>query len=471
MLTFQQSLGIAFEEDHVAIAYLARSLRHVSLAKAVVVPLTGKGGPEERRKAAIEGIGDFLLKHNIAVRDAFVVLPRQEVLFCAVSLPLAATENLRQVLEYELERHIPYRAHEVYFDYQVLDKGEEKVRLLVAAIRRERVEDCLEVLDGVNLAPADVEVATTALANLHSFSAGRASGRKRFAFASVGADQLEVALIEGGKLQASRLAKRKGEPMASQLISELRALTWTASASGGAGNGSGQGVKEVRLSGSGIAAGDIPSGSGLSFALVKPETTVRGFELVPPEERGFLLPAVGAALRGMRSIVSPIHLLPAEQRRWKGKPNPLLLLSLLGINLLLVTVWGGSALLQAYRQASDLEAQIRILRPEVQAVEQTLKEAERLEREMGAVETFSRRDTGPPDILVEIAQQLPPDVWLTNLIAQDKKVELYGVATSASDLIALLDRSPLFKNVEFVAAITKDAAGKERFRIKAELEK
>jgi general secretion pathway protein L len=227
----------------------------------------------------------------------------------------------------------------------------------------------------------------------------------------------------------------------------------------------------VRLSGCGVTAGDIPSGSGLSFALVKPESVLQGFEHVPHEERCLLLPALGAALRGMRSMVSPLHLIPSEQRRWKGKSNPLLLLSLLGLNLLLVAVWGGSALLQAYSQATDLDARIRALRPEVQAVEQMIKEAEGLERERDAVETFNRRGGGSLDVLMEIAQLLPPDVWLTNLITQDKKVELYGVATSASELIALLDRSPLFKNVEFVAAITKDAAGKERFRIKAELEK
>ncbi|MBI5378623.1 MAG: pilus assembly protein PilM [Nitrospirae bacterium] len=471
MLTFQQSLGIAFEEDHLALTHLVRSFRHVSLSRAAVVPLAGKGSPEERRKAAIEGIGDFLLKHSITARDAFVVLSRQEVLFCAVTLPLAASENLRQVLEYELERHIPYRAHEVYFDYQVLRKGEDKIHLLVAAIRRERVDACLDLLDQVNLAPADVEVTTTALANLHCFSAGRASGRKRFAFASVGADQVEVAVVEGGRLLASRLAKRKGETLASQLESELRTLTWTETASGGAGNGLRSGVKEVRLSGCGVTAGDVPSGSGLSFALVKPESSMRGLEQVPPGERCLLLPALGAALRGIRSIVSPIHLIPAEQRRWKGKSNPLLLLALLGLNLLLVLGWGGSALLQAYWQAGDLDAQIRTLRPEVQAVEQMLKEAESREREVEVVEKFNRRDTGSLEILKEIAQILPSDVWLTNMIYQDKKIEIYGVANSASDLISLLDRSPLFKNVEFVAAITKDAAGKERFRIKAELER
>jgi Tfp pilus assembly protein PilN len=284
---------------------------------------------------------------------------------------------------------------------------------------------------------------------------------------------LEVALIEGGKLLTSRLAKRKGEPIASQLVSELRALAWGPAHDGGeaGGNGPGQGVKEVRLSGSGIAAGDVPSGSGLSFALAKPETILLGFERVPPGERGFLLPAVGAALRGMRSMVSPIHLLPAEQRRWKGKPNPLLLLFLLGLNVLLASGWGGSVLLHQYILLQDLEGKIYAIRHDAQKIERMFRETEDLERVVTLVEGIERREQKKVEILKELAKILPSDVWLTNLIYQGRKVELYGVATSAGDLIALLDRSPLFKNVEFVAAITKDAAGKERFRIKAEMER
>jgi len=56
-------------------------------------------------------------------------------------------------------------------------------------------------------------------------------------------------------------------------------------------------------------------------------------------------------------------------------------------------------------------------------------------------------------------------------------MEVSGFADSASDLIPLLDRSPLFEKVEFLAPVTKERerrAGvdkeRERFKIKMRLE-
>jgi len=56
-------------------------------------------------------------------------------------------------------------------------------------------------------------------------------------------------------------------------------------------------------------------------------------------------------------------------------------------------------------------------------------------------------------------------------------MELSGFADSASDLIPLLDRSPLFEKVEFLAPVTKEMQmrgdgnkEKERFKIKAKME-
>ncbi len=63
-------------------------------------------------------------------------LPAGQVLRRVVELPAAAAENLRQVLGFEMDRHTPFQASEVYFDYSVLAGGRRdkqiKVDLVVA---------------------------------------------------------------------------------------------------------------------------------------------------------------------------------------------------------------------------------------------------------------------------------------------------------------------------------------------------
>jgi Tfp pilus assembly protein PilN len=68
-------------------------------------------------------------------------------------------------------------------------------------------------------------------------------------------------------------------------------------------------------------------------------------------------------------------------------------------------------------------------------------------------------------------------VWIWNLKYNGKEIEISGFADSASDLISLIDKSPFFDKVEFMAPVTKERQvkpegpqEKERFKIKARIE-
>lgn len=69
-------------------------------------------------------------------RDLVLTLPRSHVLSKTVTLPLATEENLRQVLEFQIEQHTPFAPNQVYFGYMVsgrdFDKGQLAVELEVA---------------------------------------------------------------------------------------------------------------------------------------------------------------------------------------------------------------------------------------------------------------------------------------------------------------------------------------------------
>jgi general secretion pathway protein L len=67
------------------------------------------------------------------VRSAEVILqlPRDKVLRRLVDLPAAAAENLREVLGFEMDRHTPFKAGEVYFDYRLEGGDAERKRIKV----------------------------------------------------------------------------------------------------------------------------------------------------------------------------------------------------------------------------------------------------------------------------------------------------------------------------------------------------
>lgn len=56
-----------------------------------------------------------------------------------IELPLAAEENLRQVLAFEMDRHTPFKADQVYFDFRITRRDSQNQRLMVDLVVAPRV--------------------------------------------------------------------------------------------------------------------------------------------------------------------------------------------------------------------------------------------------------------------------------------------------------------------------------------------
>ena len=105
---------------------------------------------EDQGRAALS----LLLAGLDSARTAVTVeLAPSASLVKVLGLPLAAEENLRQVLAYELERQTPFWQKDVYFDHRIVEREPRTQRLTVklgVALRR-IVDDALSLLDGWDL--------------------------------------------------------------------------------------------------------------------------------------------------------------------------------------------------------------------------------------------------------------------------------------------------------------------------------
>lgn len=81
-------------------------------------------------------IADLLAERDLQEAPIFLVLPESLVLRKVLTLPLAAEGNLRQALAFEMDRHTPFKADAVHFDWRVLerdrDRGQLRLELVVA---------------------------------------------------------------------------------------------------------------------------------------------------------------------------------------------------------------------------------------------------------------------------------------------------------------------------------------------------
>ncbi|MGH6889943.1 MAG: PilN domain-containing protein [Rhizomicrobium sp.] len=66
-------------------------------------------------------------------------------------------------------------------------------------------------------------------------------------------------------------------------------------------------------------------------------------------------------------------------------------------------------------------------------------------------------------ILAEVTHVLPDGNWLTEFELNGGKVHIQGFSKSASDVVADIDRSPMFANAQFMAPLQSAQNGNERF--------
>ena len=187
--------------------------------------------------------------------------------------------------------------------------------------------------------------------------------------------------------------------------------------------------------------------------------------------------SVGLPLKGLIPTPVELNLLPLELRkrvRQIGKP---LFFIFLALAVILSFTWGWGVFRRYQDELNILRAEVKKRKPEVEAVENLRKQREELAKELLDIEKIRAGEVSKVEILKELAEILPPTVWIWNFKLTGKEIEISGFADSASDLISRLDRSPLFEKVEFLAPVTKEREKrtggekeKERFKIKMRLE-
>jgi general secretion pathway protein L len=91
-------------------------------------------------------------------RDRVLLLPRDKVLRTTIVLPLAAEENLQEVLAFEMDKHTPFSADKVYYDFVITRRNSNRQELLADLVYtpRDVVDDLLETASRQGLSPGNV---------------------------------------------------------------------------------------------------------------------------------------------------------------------------------------------------------------------------------------------------------------------------------------------------------------------------
>ena len=397
-------------------------------------------------------------QRRLAVRTVAVGLPRAAVTVKPIELPEVGGE-LRDMVQFELERHVPFPSDDASFDYAALPSeadgsttGTTARRVLIVAADRRVVDGALRLVEEARLRPSSLTVAAHDLqALVPSRSRGHIVWMHR-----VGETIALVFLTDGQLVLSRSVSTAEDEVIAAEIERSLAVTRW-------------RGVDAVWVSGDDEVpeSAEAPARILLGALVTAPPYTPRARALLgqiagAPAGAAQLAVAVAVAARRAR----PLQLLPLRLRPRRFTRQQLAALGalaaavILGITALLVPGY------RENRQLKVIDRRIAALDGEVRTVEQTLQELERKRRLLTTFQSLESTAVRPLPVLRELTDLLPTDAWLTTVTLDAKGVELTGQAASASALIPLLENSPRLERAEFASPVTR-GRDKEQFRIRA----
>jgi len=164
----------------------------------------------------------------------------------------------------------------------------------------------------------------------------------------------------------------------------------------------------------------------------------------------------------------PLNLLPQQSTDGGGERRLVRGLIVLALALAVVAV-----AIPLQRQRSKLDALTEQIALTKEAAEQSYALREQLDQltQTGYFLLAEKnRRSMATEVIAELTRLVPDQAYLEQLLLQDGDVQLYGSAATASDLIGLLDQSPLFRAPQFRSPVTQDGRdGTERFHVSVEL--
>ncbi len=87
------------------------------------------------------------------IKGSLVVLsvPEDKVFLRILTVPLMDEEEVAEAIKWEVEGNIPIALDEVYYDWQIVEKGEKEMKVLVAATPRKIIDSLVESFERLGL--------------------------------------------------------------------------------------------------------------------------------------------------------------------------------------------------------------------------------------------------------------------------------------------------------------------------------
>ena len=388
-----------------------------------------------------------------------VTLHTEHALLRAVDLPSSDADELAGMVELQVDKFSPFPVEQMAISHEVLGGKGSNSRVLIAACKREVVDDLGALFTAAGRQPDRIDIAATGWWHLMQ-QAGRVPAEGRHAVLLVDETGTELVVNQDGLPVVVRSLgaqhRLSDEEYAGELAEETGYTLTSLESEWGA-----TAVPDLTVWHRGETPTELVSRLGAECAV---ETHAQSLDDLPPLTEG-------VARRDAESGRTVLDLIPpewkAEATERKGQRRIITLVASLLVLWIVVLV-------AFFVVAHFDEARIERLRGEVAALEGPAEEARLLRHRVESLEQFADRTHSALECLREVTELLPGEVELNSFTYRKAgAVNLRGESpreTSILDYFEALEQSELFVEVR-PEGLTRAPGGRRNpeFRVTARL--
>jgi type IV pilus assembly protein PilM len=158
--------------------------------------------------------------HHLGKQRVAAGLGGDSTILKNIQVPLMTEEELKGTIEWHAEEHIPYDISDVWIDYQITGSTTEAIQVLLAACRKERVENLEQTLNLAATKPVVIDFDMLALQNCYTFNY-QPSSDSQVALLHIGASSMILLIVKGHRNEFSRDISIGGNWFTGEIQNEL----------------------------------------------------------------------------------------------------------------------------------------------------------------------------------------------------------------------------------------------------------
>lgn len=143
-----------------------------------------------------EVIQNVCKDHQINAGQVVTGVSGHSVIIKNIVLPPMSAEELEESIDWHAEEHIPYDLSDVSLDYQVVDESPDATQVLIAACKRERIDNLKQAVQLAGKQPVVIDVDTFALQNCYEVNY-QPDDSQVVTLLNIGASTMNVNIVQG----------------------------------------------------------------------------------------------------------------------------------------------------------------------------------------------------------------------------------------------------------------------------------